>query len=258
MMARPAQRWPGVTGRRSYAAVTVRSGASVADEPRFTRPLYTVAEAARYVGMPSSTLTTWAKGYTRRFAGRPDVRQGPVVTCLEDRGPGQPRVPFVGLVEATVVQAFRRTGLPMQRIRRALQVLAQQGEVSHPLASRRLYTDGAQVLFDYATSEGDQVLRLLTVVESGQRVFHEVISDYLRRITFDDHWATGLVLPVTDDPILYARPSIAAGDPLFVHGGAPLSAVVSRFRAGEAAASLADDFGVPVTDIELALRAVAA
>jgi hypothetical protein len=30
-------------------------------------------------------------------------------------------IPFIGLVEATVVWAFRRTNLPMQRIREALQ-----------------------------------------------------------------------------------------------------------------------------------------
>ncbi len=99
----------------------------MADDFRFTQPLYTIAETARYVGMPPSTLAAWAKGYTRQFPERPTVKQGPVITCLQ-RGPGQPRVPFVGLVEATVVQAFRQTGLPLQRIRRALQVLSDQGE----------------------------------------------------------------------------------------------------------------------------------
>ena len=40
---------------------------------RFSSPLYTVAEAARYLDVPGSTLVTWAKGYCRRSAGRPDV-----------------------------------------------------------------------------------------------------------------------------------------------------------------------------------------
>lgn len=228
----------------------------MADDPRFTKPLYSIAETARYVGMPSSTLASWAKGYTRRFPHRPPVQQGPVITCLTDQGPSEPRVPFIGLVEATVVQAFRQTGLPLQRIRKALQVLTAQGELEHALASQRLYTDGAQVLFDYASSSGDQMLRLLTVVESGQRVFHEVISGYLQRITFDDAWATGLTLPITTHPILHVRPGVASGEPLFVHGGAPLSAVVSRWKAGEPVDSLADDYGVPVAEIEEALGAV--
>jgi hypothetical protein len=39
-------------------------------------------------------------------------------------------------------------GLPMQRIRRALEVLAHQGELDHDLASSQLYSDGANVLYD--------------------------------------------------------------------------------------------------------------
>jgi len=48
------------------------------DEMRFSAPLYTVAEAARFLGVPTSTLSTWAKGYVRRPPGRPaDGAGGP-------------------------------------------------------------------------------------------------------------------------------------------------------------------------------------
>jgi len=230
----------------------------VTEDPRFTRPLYTVAEAARYVGMPPSTLSAWAKGYRKTFADRPAVDQGPVITSIAETRSGSPSIPFIGLVEATVVQAFRQTVLPLQRVRRALRVLADQGELPHALASERMYTDGAQVLYDYASDTGDQMLRLLTVVDSGQRVFHEVIVDYLRRITFDDTWATGLVLPVTESDLLRVVPTVASGDPIFLHGGAPLSAVISRSKAGESMTSIAEDYEVPVADIEEALGAVLA
>ncbi len=229
----------------------------MADDPRFSRPLYTVAQAARYVGMPPSTLATWAKGYTRHFEGRSSVTQGPVITAIPQPIAGAPTVPFIGLAEAMVVQAFRQTGLPLQRIRRALQVLSHQGELDHALASERLFSDGAQILYDYASGADDPMLRLLTVVDSGQRVFHEVIQDYLRRITFGDTWATELVLPVTGDAdLLRVDPDVAAGDPLFVHGGAPLTAVVSRRKAGESVESIAADYDVPSADIQEALRAV--
>lgn len=225
-------------------------------DARFNRRLYTVAEAARLVGMYPSTLDTWAHGYERRPPGRPVVKQGPVITAL-DRVAGDSRsIPFIGLVEASVVQAFRQTGLPMQRIRRALEVLTEQGELEHALASRQLYSDGAEVLYDYARSADDKQLGLLTIVQSGQRVFHDVISQYLKRISFQDSWASELILPVTERPLLRVVAEIESGDPLFVHGGAPLSAVRARVVAGEPVESIARDYGVPRDEIEEAIDAI--
>ena len=225
-------------------------------DQRFDRRLYTVTGAARYVGMPPSTLATWARGYERRPPGRPIVKQGPVITALGRVDADRRTIPFIGLVEAAVVQAFRQTGLPLQRIRRALEVLVDEGELEHALASRKLFSDGANVLYDYAASENDLQLRLLTVVNSGQRVFHEVIQQYLTRITFGNDWATELILPVTKHPLLRVVPDVAGGDPLFLEGGAPLSAVHSRFVAGEPVKSIAADYEVPVEHITEALGAI--
>ncbi|MYE75511.1 MAG: hypothetical protein F4076_07830 [Acidimicrobiaceae bacterium] len=121
------------------------------EDPRFDVPLYTVAEAARILDVPSTTLSTWAKGYVRRFADRPTVTAGPVITWLEPETTGTPSIPFVGLAEAYVVAAVRRSGVPMQRIRPAIDELKHQIGIDHALASRRLYTDGAE-LFDWSRS----------------------------------------------------------------------------------------------------------
>ena len=193
----------------------------VIEDKRFTRRLYTVSGAARLVGMSPSTLRTWSHGYEKTFTDRPRVKQVPVITAIENGSSDRRAIPFIGLVEATVVQAFRRTGLPMQRIRKALEVLASQGELEHALASRQLFSDGASVLYDYARRNQDKQLRLLTVVQTGQRVFHEVIGDYLERITFGDEWATELILPVTERRLLRVLPGVAGGDALFMEGGAP-------------------------------------
>ncbi len=225
------------------------------NDQRFTKGLYTIPQAARFVGMSAATLHTWAHGYERQVPDRKPVKKGPIVASI-DGAPGGRSVPFLGLVEATVVRAFRETGLPMQRIRAALEVLANDGELPHALSSRRLYTDGAQVLFDYAQQSDDKQIRLLTVVASGQRVFHDVIEQYLKRITFGDEWATQLILPITERDLLRVVPNVAAGDPIFVNGGAPLSAVRSRAKAGESLRSISSDYGTPVDDLQEVLRAV--
>lgn len=217
---------------------------------RFTRPLYTAAEAARYVGMAPSTFRSWASGYETNSSNDKD----PVITQLRS-GDLEQSIPFIGLVEATVIQAFRRTGLPLQRIRTALEVLSQEGDLEHALASNKLYSDGANVLLDHA-GDNDPT-RLLVNVVDGQGVFHDLILDYLRKIEFGDTWAQALILPVTADPLLRVQPSKGMGEPLFIKGGAPLSIVTSRLSAGEPPKSVARDFDMDVDDVKEAARVFA-
>lgn len=225
-------------------------------DQRFDRRLYTVSDAARYIGMSATTLSAWTRVGSGGRKSRPVGEERSVVTALEARKGDRRRIPFIGLIEATVVQAFRQTGLPMQRIRRALRVLSERGELEHALASKGLFTDGAEVLYDYASHSGDPQLRLLTVVHTGQRVFHEVILEYLRRIDFGDNWATGLIIPITKRELLRVRPDVAGGVPLFVNGGAPLPAVYSRFQAGESIGSIAADFDIPADEIAESISAI--
>jgi uncharacterized protein (DUF433 family) len=98
-------------------------------------------------------------------------------------------------------------------------------------------------------------LRLLTVVRSDQRVFHDIIRDYLTRIEYDGGWALRLTLPITSEKLLVADPERAFGQPIFVHGGARLVDVLGRIEAGEDPEAVAEDYGVPLIDVQAALAA---
>jgi uncharacterized protein (DUF433 family) len=228
------------------------------EDLRFDAPLYTLAEAARALDVPVSTFTTWAKGYVRRPSGRKPIVGSPVVTAFAAKS-GEASVPFVGLAEGMVLAAVRRAGVPLQRIRPALDVLARQIGVDHALASRSLYTDGAELLFDYAqhaTGEEAHAANGLVVVRSGQRVFRDVIDAYLRRITYaDDGYAELVRLPGYERAEIVADPTRSFGQPIFVHGAARLSDVLERFWAGDDIKTLSAEFGVPAGEIEDALRA---
>ena len=92
---------------------------------RFTTPLYTVTEAARYLDVPATTFASWAHGYRRQKAGqRPEVGAA-VLTALPRVGGRDPVIPFVGLAEGLVLTAIRSSGVPLQRIRPALVRLEQ-------------------------------------------------------------------------------------------------------------------------------------
>jgi uncharacterized protein (DUF433 family) len=223
---------------------------------RYEVPLYTVAEAARAVDVPTSTFATWAKGYLRRSESGRDVRGGPVVTAIAARG-GEPSIPFIGLAEGLVLSAVRHSGVPMQRIRPALAKLERELGLPHALASKRLYTDGAELLFDFGSSndEASPFIKQLVVVRNGQTVFHEVIADYLRRIEYDrtDGYARLIRVPAYQSDVV-CDPTRSFGSPIFARGGARVSDVLDRFQAGEPLDDLSLDFGVPAADLEDALR----
>ena len=222
-------------------------------DDRLSRPLYTVAEVARFLGVPRPTLDTWVHGYVRHPRGRRPVRGEPLVTSLQ--GATGLTIPFVGFAEAMALAAFRATGLPLQRIRPALRHLIDEQDIPHPLADEGLRTDGAELFYDYAVRCGDRQLQLLAVAPSGQRVFHEVIDRYLTRIEYTNGRPSRIFLPTTPDPILVADPEVAFGQPVFATSGAPLTEVIARLRAGEGDNVVAADFGLRLADLRTAREA---
>lgn len=224
---------------------------------RFTSPLYSLADASRYLGVPASSFRSWARGYETSIGGR-RVEGTPVITALGTPGHRGPAIPFVGLAEGYALTAIRAAGVPLQRIRPALRTLEDEIGVAHALASRRLFTDGAEVLDDYGQSAQDETaeaVRDLVVIRNNQRVFHEVVERYLERITFgDDGYALVIPLPGFSRADVVADARRGFGQPTFVHGGARLEDVVQLFDAGESVAAVAEEFGLTIDEVEDAIR----
>lgn len=212
------------------------------DDSRLSVPLFTLRESAAYLHRPVSTLHAWAH----------PADGEPLVTVFPRAG-RRATVPFVGFTEAFVLGALRAAGVPMQRIRPAVAKLSAEIGLDHALASRRVYTDGAEVIFDYAAGSDDEAL--LTVVRTGQQHFTEIIRDYLKRITYgDDGWAERLQLPAYAKAEVTVDPRQAFGQPLVVRGGARVEDLVDRFQAGDGFAEIADDFAVPAEEVEDVIR----
>lgn len=225
---------------------------------RFDVPLYTVAEAARALSVAPSTFANWAKGYVRNSHSRPPVKGSPVVTALPVKSPRDPSIPFVGLAEGMVLAAMRHAGVALQRIRPALDVLAGEIGLAHALATRSLFTDGAELLFDYGQRSDDPaapLARQLVVVRSGQHVFADLVDQYLRRIDYaPDGYARLVRLPGYERAEVLADPERSFGQPIFARGGSRLADVLERFWAGENLETLSEEFGIPVAELEDVLR----
>jgi uncharacterized protein (DUF433 family) len=230
-------------------------------DPRFSVPLYTLSEASRYLLVPRSTLDSWAHGYERQPVGQPVVKGTQMITAIHhDRGTAE--LPFVGVAEAYVLNAFRRAGVPMQRIRPSIDWLL-RNVGPHALASRDLYTDGAEVLWHFAQQSGegspdDQVIKHLIVPRSGQYVFKDIVEHYLRQITFADKYASMIRLTQFGDADVVLDPLRGFGQPVFSRSGARVADALGPLRAGETFETVAEDYGVSEGELRDALDAISA
>lgn len=217
-----------------------------------------MAEAARHLDVPASTLRNWARGYEWSSHGR-TVHGDPILTTVEVAHRSGASIPFVGLAEGLVLAAIRQSGVPLQRIRPALNRLDEEFGIQHALASKKLYTDGAEVLLDISSDLDDpadkQALGDLVVVRNGQRVFNAVVKSYLQRIKYDSDGYVHLIrLPAYTVAEVIVDPNRGFGQPIFARGGARLEDTLSLFRAGESLGEVANEFGVPLPELEDAVR----
>ena len=106
---------------------------------KFYAPLYTQAEASRFLGLSESTFRNWSRGYHSLIKGH-EVIGEPVITSVGKPGQRGPAIPFIGLAEGYALAAIRQSGVPLQRIRPALERLSMEMGVEHALASEKLFT----------------------------------------------------------------------------------------------------------------------
>jgi uncharacterized protein (DUF433 family) len=213
----------------------------MSDDPRFSAGLMNLAEGGRYLHLPRQTFHRWARGYER---GKPLIH-------VRSKPDGLP-VMFVTLAEAHVLDALREAGVRAQKIRPALDKLKDEFGRDYVLVAKELATDGVEVLWDFSRTEAG---RELIVSATGQGVMREIVQDYMSYISWDDegyplelqprHWSPSKVS-------VDVRRSF--GQPIFAGSGVRVADVASMMRAGETAETVAEEFGIDITDARTAAR----
>jgi uncharacterized protein (DUF433 family) len=213
-------------------------------------PIYAQAEAADIIRMPRSTFNHWATGYTTTSGNR----KPPFITV--DRPGRGYTVPFIGLAEAWIVKAFAQAGVPMGRIRPALEQLRSQIGVEHALASDRLKTDGAEILWDLRQRDAAFDDNRLVVVRNGDATFGEIVREHLKRVDYRDGFVGQLRIPRVDGADITVDPQINFGQPTLTQYGIRVHDILDRIAAGETMEEVAADFDLPNATVErLALAA---
>ena len=155
----------------------------------------------------------------------------------------------MGFAEAFVFARLRRAGMKEHRIREGVLAVREQHGLEYALASRRLWTDRSEVLWGDAAAD-------LTVVRTGQQQFTELVRPLLLPVTYaDDDYASKIRLPQFEQTKVIVDPRVAFGYPLIEPYGARVKDVLERFWAGERMKDIADDYGVPIANVEEVIRA---
>lgn len=211
---------------------------------RFSVPLFTIEEAARHVGLARSTLRDW----TLREAG-----PAPLVHRLQAESPHAPSLPFVAVVEAHMLRGFRELGLTAGELRKSVTRLRRVLDDEYALATRRVGTDGVNLLIDMAGSIENPAWEQ---ARDGQRVIGQVIEQYLKFVRWDSPHvhATRLKLKTYQGADVIIDPRFAFGQPVLERGKVRIGDILDAFWAGEGYRSIASEFGVKPGEVEAVIR----
>jgi uncharacterized protein (DUF433 family) len=215
-------------------------------------PAYRIPEAAHYLRIPVTTLRAWVLGQDYDTAAGRHRHFAPVIR-LPSQTP--PRLSFINLVEAHVLDAIRRQHeVPLQKVRQALRYLRRIIPSSaYPLADQHLETDGFDLFIEH-------VGQLLVITREGQLAMKQVLGGYLQRIERDAEGIAARLYPFTrkrdllEPRLIVIDPRIAFGRPVIAGSGIPTAVVAERYKAGESMDELADDYGRARLEIEEAIR----
>jgi uncharacterized protein (DUF433 family) len=209
------------------------------------RPMYSYAEAAHFLDMPTGTLRWWLDGSRRgNKEYRPVIR--PERTDAED-------VTWGEFVEARLLRGYRKR-MSLQKLRPLLQRMREQTGLQYPLAHYRPLVDPAKqkLLYDLQREVGVPPRLYLVDVSNAQLVLAPPILEFLDSVDFEGgtgpalrYWPAGRHSPIAIDPnVTFGVPQIR---------GVRTELVAESVAAGESEDEASAAWGLSLADVRAAI-----
>jgi uncharacterized protein (DUF433 family) len=207
--------------------------------------LYTPSEAARLIGVPGQKLVRWLRGHS--IGGR-DYE--PLWSPQVDLRDGSTYLGFLDLVQARLANAFIRSGLSPQKVRRAILLGRQILATNYPFASARFRTDGKTVILEVLTPGEDE--RLIDLFRSGQYLMKKIIEPSLKGVDFEHElavrwWPVGKSMGIVVDP------QRQFGQPIDNETGVPTSVLAQAAKTEGSIERAAEVYHVPIRSVRRAV-----
>ncbi|HUP62181.1 MAG TPA: DUF433 domain-containing protein [Thermoanaerobaculia bacterium] len=212
-------------------------------------PAYSFREVALSIDVPVSTLRAWCAGQSN-FAH---------VLSLPEDWTEYHALSFFNLIEANVVAELRREHkVPMRRVRTALEFLAENVPVPHPLVEKELLVTPNQRV--YIVHEGKRI----DISAGGQWPLDAVVRNLLRRVHRGRHGILAFFprvrppkqnsLPEEEYAPVVVDPEVCFGRPLIAGTAIPTDVVADRYLGGDSIKKMSEDYDLSEEQIEAALR----
>jgi uncharacterized protein (DUF433 family) len=207
--------------------------------------LYTPAEAARLIHVPSQRLHRWLTGYA--IGDREYERLWSPQVDLGDDGTF---LGFLDLVQARVAIAFIDAGLSPQKVRRAIILGREILKSEYPFASARFRTDGRTVILQVLISGEDDALIDLF---QGQYLMKKVVEPSLKGLEFEQDlavrwWPDGKGSGIVLDP------KRQLGQPIDADTGVPTAVLAAAVKGEGSVEKAARAYRVPPASVRRAVQ----
>lgn len=207
---------------------------------------FSVAEAARLVGVNAALVRGWLNGYSNSSSG-PVIRRDFA---------GTRTVSFLDLIELRFIAVFRAQSVPMLTLRQASAQARKDWGVSHPLAlaSEKYVTDRRKVFARAAEESEDQTTWDLA---TGQHEMWITIENTIEKgIEFDPKTCLAKLWHPREGqfPNVVIDPKVAFGKPVIVGTKVPTSVLFRQWKADGEKNSVAKWFNVSKEAVTTAIE----
>lgn len=216
-----------------------------------SRPVYGLSQVDALLSLRPGTARRWIDGYARAGRSYPPV--------VREVSTGDETVTWGEFVETRLLAQYRDAGVPMIRMRPAIDVLREQLQAQYPLASARTWldVDGRELVWEVQDQVGLARPLALVVIRTGQGVLDwSPPADAFRRSI---EWTTDgnapqprLVHPDVDLDQVEIDPLRGFGEP--VVRNVRTEVIVELFRAGESPDGISETYELGRDAVLQALR----
>lgn len=211
-------------------------------------PLYSFAEASRYLSVPATTVRYWAQGGSYNSKAGEKKRFKPVLSVIPEGG-----LSFLNLVELHTLEALRNVHkVRVEDVRKALEYAESDLGIQRLLLSDDLNTYKGEVFIKYYG-------KLLSLKRRDQFALKGILDFYLQRVERDEKFNPTKLFPVVESAIdrskrpVEINPRVSFGRPTVAGTSIYTGTIANRFNSGETVKELALGYNVEPELIEGAL-----